>query len=395
MCRRPGCRPIFCRGGTRTRSSSPSSANHRRCPSWRACFRSRCRSRFRCAPGLRATSISPSRRGPRAGRWPYPSLRRRSSGRSWATKAPARAAACVRNSPACPGSRALRLPSRRFRSRSIHGRCAMTEASAPASRRDPARPCRRVRFRSRKPASLRMSGRASGPTGIAAHGPTGPIPGRVRSARLRRCAMRVAPRIRGSMPARSCCGSRALKAHGSRSSASVQVAAMSVAIYASGPSRRLPSSSGLPMQCRSRRSAVRAGKRTCLGRAWSLVWSGATRPLSSRADAAHAGGPSPGARLPRAAATDAAASHAAATGPSRAGSLRRRASGRRQCRALPARVALRYRRGSLIHPPIRKAPEPLSSGALLSRNPRKSYLSSRAIRLDVSQRLPPIFWTSA
>ena len=156
----------------------------------------------------------------------------------------------------------------------------MTEASAPASCREPARPCRRVRFRSRKQASLRMSGRASGPTGIAAHGPTGPIPGRVRSARLRRCAMRVAPRIRGSMPARSCCGSRALKAHGSRSSASVQVAAMSVAIYASGPSRRLPSSSGLPMQCRSRRSAVRAGKRTCPGRAWSLVWSGTTRPLS-------------------------------------------------------------------------------------------------------------------
>ena len=53
-----------------------------------------------------------------------------------------------------------------------------------------------------------------------------------------RCGQR--PGIRGSMPARSCRGSRGLKAHGSRSSASVQVAAMSVAIRASGPSRRLP-----------------------------------------------------------------------------------------------------------------------------------------------------------
>ena len=379
----------------RTRSSSPSSANHRRCPSWRACFQFRCRSRFRCAPGLRATSISPLRRGPRAGRWPFPSLRRRSSGRSWATKARARAAACVRNSPACPGSRALRLRSSRFRSRSIHGRCAMTEASAPASCREPARPCRRVRFRSRKPASLRMSGRASGPTGIAAHGPTGPIPGRVRSARLLRCAMRVAPgseaRCRRD-PAAAAARSKPTDRDRARASRSRRCRSRSTHQARAAGSRRRPAS-----QC----NAAAGGAPSAPGSGPASAAHGASYGAARRArfpaapDAAHAGGPSPGACLPRAAATDAAASHAAATGPSRAGSLRRRASGRRQCRALPARVALRYRRGSLIHPPIRKAPEPLSSGALLSRNPRKSYLSSRAIRLDVSQRLPPISCTSA
>ena len=82
-------------------------------------------------------------------------------------------------------------------------------------------------------------------------------------------------------------------------------------------------------------------------RVWSLAWSGATRPLSSRARCrAWQEAAPPGARLPRAAATAVPQPRMQLTwtGPSRAGSLRRRAAGRRQCRALPARAALRYRR---------------------------------------------------
>ena len=229
----------------------------------------------------------------------------------------------------------------------------MTGASAPASRRDPARPCRRVRFRSRKPASLQMPGRASGPTGIAAHGRTGPIPGRVRSdptAPVRDAARPRDPRLDAG---------EILPRQPRPQSPRIEIERERPGRGDVGRDPRIRPEPQAPMVVRPTQVPQQLEERR--PRREADLPRLRMEPRMERRDApAFQPQPMPrmqeavpsGARLPRAAATGAAAAHAAAAGPSRARSLRRRASRRRQYRALPARTALRRGRGPLT--PIQK-----------------------------------------
>jgi hypothetical protein len=349
---------------------------------------------------------------------------RRSSALSWATSAvPARAVDCVPSSRWFRGS--LGSPRRfsRFQCRSTRGRRARTGALAPAIRRE-AVPAAFPRARSRSWMCLRSGPVRAGPISAnrrcvqkrrAVCGPPGAILIPVRSVRRLPCGMPPVREIRASTGAKFSHGRSGLRGRRSRSNGSGLEGANSIVrIRASDPSGAPPLPVVRPSPCRNRKSAVlggttgfvRGSNANGLSR-WRDSIASVLRFVSHLGSSARRRPSSSQGlflawkRLGRSAPSASRRARRFSLVPVVISRGRRRSVPVRD-RLVDARVeAIRSVVGRDVPVPRKsadtKAPEPLGSGASFSILGLRAsdYLSSRAIRLDVSQRLPPIFSTSA
>jgi hypothetical protein len=311
----------------------------------------------------------------------------------------------------------------RFRCRSTRGRRARTGALAPGIRRG-AVPAAFPRARSRSWMCLRSGLARVGPISAnrrcvqkrcAVCAPSGVILIPARFVRRLPCGMPPVREIRASTGAKFSHGRSGLRGRRSRSNGSGPDGATSIVrIRASDPSGAPPLPVVLLSSCRNLKSAVLAGTTgfvressasglsrwrgsiaSVLRHAWHLGSSSRRRRSSSQGlflawKCLGRSAPSASRRARRFSLVPVVISR-----------------GRR--RSVPVRGPLADARVEAIRSVVgrdvlvtrksadTKAPEPLCSGASFSILGLRAsdYLSSRAIRLDVSQRLPPIFCTSA